>query len=150
MGQAAEAGGKPQKWKCGYWRMRPAAADALIIEGGRVVLMRREFEPFKGKWAIPGGFLENGESLEGCCVREAKEETGLDVEIEGLLGAFSEPVRDPRGTVGIVFLCRNVGGELKGSEEGEAGWFPLDALPELAFDHFKVLEMAKRKLGQEK
>ncbi len=126
--------------------MRPAAADALIIEGGKVVLMKREFEPFKGKWAIPGGFLENGESLEECSVREAKEETGLEVEIEGLLGVFSKPERDPRGTVGIVFLCRRVGGELEGSEEGEAALFPLDELPELAFDHSEILEIAKRKL----
>ncbi len=123
--------------------MRPVAADALVIEGGKVLLMKREFEPFRGKWAIPGGFLEEGESVEECCVREAKEETGLDVEVEGLLGVFSNPARDPRGTIGIVFLCRKIGGEVGGSEEGEAKWFSLENLPELAFDHAEILAKAK-------
>lgn len=125
--------------------MRRAAADALIVEGGKVVLIRRAFEPFKGKWAIPGGFVEEGESAEECCVREAREEIGLEVEIEKLLGVFSNPERDPRGTIGIAFLCRVVGGELKGSEEGEAKWFPLEELPPLAFDHAGIIGMARER-----
>jgi 8-oxo-dGTP diphosphatase len=126
--------------------MRSAAADALVVEGGKVLLMRREFGPFRGKWAIPGGFVEAGESAEECCVREAREETGLEVEIEMLLGVFSNPARDPRGTIGIVFLCRRVGGKLGGSVEGEAEWFPLEELPALAFDHAEILERLKEGL----
>jgi ADP-ribose pyrophosphatase YjhB (NUDIX family) len=83
-------------------------------------------------------------------VREAKEETGLEVEIENLLGVFSNPARDPRGSVGAVFLCRRAGGELEGSEEGEAGWFSLENLPELAFDHSEILRMAKLKLKRKR
>ena len=125
--------------------MRPVAADALLVEGNKVLLIRRGKEPFLGKWAIPGGFLEENETLEQCCVREAKEETGLEVRIEGLLGVFSEPGRDPRGTVGVVFLCKRIGvGEAKGGDDAEeAKWFQLDSLPEMAFDHGKILETQK-------
>lgn len=125
--------------------MRPVAADALIIEGNRILLIKRGKEPFRGKWAIPGGFLEEKETLEQCCVREAKEETGLEVEVEGLLGVFSEPGRDPRGTVGVVFFCKRVSGEIQGGDDAEeAKWFSLDKLPEMAFDHGKIIEKASK------
>lgn len=127
--------------------MRPVAADALLVEGNKVLLIRRGKEPFLGKWAIPGGFLEENETLEQCCVREVKEETGLEVGVEGLLGVFSEPGRDPRKTVGVVFMCKRIGGgEAKGGDDAEeAKWFPLDSLPEMAFDHGRILGKIKQK-----
>lgn len=124
--------------------MRPVAADALLIEGNKVLLIRRGNEPFKGKWAIPGGFLEENETLEECCVREAKEETNLEVRVVKLLGIFSKPSRDPRKTVGAVFICERVSGEIRGGDDAaEAKWFPLDKLPEMAFDHREILRLAR-------
>lgn len=125
--------------------MRPVAADALIIEGKNVLLVKRGKAPFKGKWAIPGGFLEEDETLEECAVREAKEETNLDVKVVWLVGVFSRPSRDPRKTVGAVFLCKRLSGELKGGDDAaEAKWFPLDKLPEMAFDHGEILKSMKQ------
>jgi len=125
--------------------MRPVAADALIVKEGRIVLVKRGKEPFEGKWVLPGGFVDAGESVEEACVREAKEETGLDVQVKELVGVFSNPERDPRGTVGIAFLCGVIGGELKGGDDArEAEWFSLERLPELAFDHGEIINMIKR------
>ncbi|MFP3949772.1 MAG: NUDIX domain-containing protein [Candidatus Micrarchaeia archaeon] len=121
--------------------MRPATVDALILENGKIMLIKRGREPDKGKWALPGGFVDKKECAEGACIREAREETGLDVEIEKLAGVFSEPGRDPRGTISIAYLCRKKSGEERGGDDAdEAGWFRLDGLPELAFDHKKIIE----------
>jgi len=120
--------------------------DAVIVEGGKVVLIRRVNPPFKGMWALPGGFVDVGETVEAACVREAREETSLDVGIVKLVGVYSDPKRDPRGhTVGVIFLCKAKGGELKAADDAkEAGWFGLDGLPELAFDHGRILQDVKR------
>ncbi len=125
--------------------MRPVAADALIVKEGKIVLIRRGNEPFEGKWALPGGFVDAGESVEEACVREAKEETGLDVQVKELVGVFSKPERDPRGTVGVAFLCEVMGGKMKGGDDArEAAWFLLDGLPDLAFDHKEIINMIER------
>ncbi len=118
--------------------------DGVLIEEGKILLIRRGREPFKGKWALPGGFVEYGESVEDAVIREFKEETGLDAEIIKLLGVYSDPNRDPRGhTVSIVYMLKRKGGELKeGDDAAEVGFFPLDSLPELAFDHGKIIEDA--------
>ncbi|MEM3399623.1 MAG: NUDIX hydrolase [Candidatus Micrarchaeia archaeon] len=115
--------------------------DAIIVDGERVVLVRRKNPPFAGKWALPGGFVEYGETCEKACIREVKEETGLDVEILDLVGVFSDPARDPRGhTVSVAYQCRKSGGRLKGSDDAtEARWFDIKDLPELAFDHELIM-----------
>lgn len=129
--------------------MRPTTTDALIIKEGKIVLIKRGTEPFKDKWALPGGFVDSGETAEAACVREAKEETGLIVEVEKLVGVFSEPARDPeRGTIAVAYLCREIGGKLSGGDDAaEARWFSLGKLPELAFDHKKIIETLKLTLG---
>ncbi len=118
--------------------------DAVIIEDDRIVLVKRKNPPFKGMWALPGGFVDYGEVVEDAVQREAREETGLDVEVSRLSGVYSNPRRDPRGhTVSIVFVCRRVGGVLKASSDAaDVGWFPLDDLPDLAFDHRTIIDEA--------
>lgn len=116
-------------------------ADAIIeCEDGRVVLVRRRFPPLG--WALPGGFVDLGESLEEAAVREAKEETGLDVELVEQLFTYSDPGRDPRRhTVSTVFWARARGNPVGGDDAAEARAFPMDGLPgELAFDHGRILE----------
>jgi 8-oxo-dGTP diphosphatase len=120
---------------------RPRIAVDLIIEmeGDRIVLIRRRNPPHG--WALPGGFLEYGESLEAAAVREAKEETGLDVELVRQLHTYSDPARDPRGhTVSTVFIARARGTPRAGDDAGDVLVVSLSQLPSpLVFDHEKIL-----------
>ena len=120
--------------------------DAVIKKNNSVILIKRKNEPFKDFWALPGGFVEYNEKVEQAAVREAKEETGLDVKIEKLIGVYSDPKRDPRGhTVSVVFLCSAIGGNLKADTDAkEVCEFKIDELKkqELAFDHGKILRDA--------
>jgi 8-oxo-dGTP diphosphatase len=115
----------------------------ITIDPGEIVLVKRAFDPYKDYWALPGGFVEYGETVENAAVREAKEETGLDIRIERLSGVYSDPKRDPRGhSVSICFLCRAVGGQLKTSNETkEVKRFSKKELKKirLAFDHEAML-----------
>lgn len=123
--------------------MRPFACDMILIEDGKVLLIRRAREPFKGEWAIPGGRIEDDETAEQCAIREMKEETGLDTEIDRLVGIYSDPDRDPRGIIAAAYIVRKTGGELRsGSDAAEARWFSLDKLPRLATDHGVMLQNA--------
>lgn len=117
------------------------ATDAVVDLGGEVVLIRRGRDPFEGRWALPGGFVELDERVEEACAREVLEETGLGVEIRDLLGVYSDPKRDPRGhVVSVVFVVERIGGELRGGDDAaEARIFPLEDPPPLAFDHDEIL-----------
>ncbi|GEM_PF-54659 len=123
------------------------AVDGVIVsdEGDRFVAVKRRNPPFQGKYVLPGGFVEYGETVEEAVVREMREETGLETEIVDLLGVFSDPPRDPRGhTVSVAFLLRPVGGKLVGGDDAsEAKWFPFGSPPALGFDHGEILERAK-------
>ena len=125
-------------------------ADGIVIVDGRIVLVRRGREPGKGKHALPGGFVEYGERAEECAVREVLEETGLRTEPLGLVGIYSDPARDPRGhIVSAVFHLRAVGGELRGGDDADsAALFDLSALPELAFDHARIIADHLRASGR--
>ena len=116
--------------------------DGVIVDPARgVLLVRRGRDPFAGRWALPGGFVEPGESCEDACRREVREETGVEIAITGLVGVFSEPGRDPRGpTVSVAFLCHPVRGRpVGGDDAAEARWFAsLDGVG-LAFDHRAIL-----------
>ncbi|MBU4265611.1 MAG: NUDIX hydrolase [Candidatus Altiarchaeales archaeon] len=120
--------------------------DAVILdrEKNSIVLVKRGIYPFEGMWALPGGFVEYKETVENATIREAKEETGLDIEIERMVGVYSDPERDPRGhTVAVTFLCRRVGGELNaGDDAAEAKEFKIKEMPEMAFDHRKMVDDA--------
>jgi 8-oxo-dGTP diphosphatase len=119
--------------------------DAIIPYEGKIVLIKRGCEPFKGCYALPGGIVEYGEKVEDAVLREVKEETGLDGKIYKLVGVYFDPARDPRGHfVSICYVVVPVGGELKaGSDAKEVELFPLDSLPELAFDHGKMIKDAE-------
>jgi 8-oxo-dGTP diphosphatase len=128
------------------WRKPTLTCDGLLMRDGRLLLVRRGREPFKGHYALPGGILEYGESAEGCVVREMEEETGLNTEVICLAGIFSDPGRDPRGHfVTALYLLRETGGRLAAGDDAEsAGFFDLDQLPPLAFDHSKLVEEGLR------
>ena len=116
--------------------------DMILVENGKILLIKRKNNPFKGYYALPGGFVEYGEKVEDAAVREMLEETSLDVKINRLLGVYSDPKRDPRGhTVTIVFEVMRIRGELQGKDDAlEARFFPLNSLPQLAFDHRKIIQ----------
>ena len=119
--------------------------DTVIIYHGKIVLIRRKNPPYQDHFAIPGGFVEVGETVETAAVREAKEETGLEVRIMKLLGVYSDPSRDPRGhTVSVCFLALGSGNLKAGSDAKDTGLFGIDEIPELAFDHNKIIENARR------
>ena len=122
-------------------------ADVVIWFPNReIVLIKRGNPPFKGNWALPGGHVEYNESLEVCAIRETKEETGLDVRLEGLVGIYSEPGRDPRGHyVTAVFAGIPIGGEMQAdTDASEIIRIPVDTYTNytLAFDHAQIIQDA--------
>lgn len=122
-------------------------ADIIIQMGdGKIVLAKRGSEPYKGKWALPGGKLDGNETIEETAIREAKEETGLDIKLQTVLGVYSRPDRDPRGRfVSVVFTATVTGGELKaGSDAAEVKTISVSDDMELAFDHNEILADYKR------
>ena len=106
----------------------------LVVEDGRVLLVRRAVGPERGKWSLPAGFLDQGEDPAATAAREALEETGLTVVIEGLLAVFYNPPGRGGASIFILYRARRVAGEpVAGDDADEARFFPLDALPDLAF-----------------
>jgi 8-oxo-dGTP diphosphatase len=114
--------------------------DVVIPSETGVVLVRRGSEPYEGQWALPGGFVEVGETVKQAAVREAAEETGLAVEVSELVGVYSEPDRDPRGhNVSVAFLARVLSGQMQAASDA-AEVDDLDpGSVELAFDHARII-----------
>lgn len=125
------------------YRNPAPTTDVVIYEEGRgIVLVERANEPLG--FALPGGFIDEGESAEHAAVREMCEETSLDVELTGLLGVYSRPDRDPRRhTLSVVFTgrARNADAICAGDDAKAAAFFPLDALPSpIVFDHSNIID----------
>jgi 8-oxo-dGTP diphosphatase len=117
--------------------------DVIIPSERGVVLIRRGNDPFEGRWALPGGFVEVGETLEEAAYREAAEETGLAVEVARLVGVYSDPERDPRGhNVSVAFLARVLSGYLVAATDASEVAVLDPSSVELAFDHRKIIEDA--------
>jgi len=116
--------------------------DAIITDNGKIVLIQRQNAPFRGMWALPGGFVDENETVRHACMREAQEETGLIVTPQTLIDVYSEPKRDPRGyVISVLFSCHVLKGELKaGDDAAKAKWFQLKQLPPMAFDHEKMIQ----------
>jgi 8-oxo-dGTP diphosphatase len=122
-------------------RRTPIPTVDIIIESNKGILLIKRKKPPEG-WALPGGFVDYGESLESAAVREAKEETSLDVELTRQFHTYSDPKRDPRHhTITTVFIAKTAGKAVAGDDAKEVGIFGRDALPEqIAFDHRKIIQ----------
>jgi 8-oxo-dGTP diphosphatase len=123
---------------------RPVVAvDVLIRKDDGYVFIKRKNEPYRGCWAIPGGLVEYGETVEQAAEREAKEETGLDVKLIRLVGVYSDPTRDPRGhCISIAYLAEVVSGELRAATDAKKAKIFKRKPDNLAFDHSKIFEDA--------
>jgi 8-oxo-dGTP diphosphatase len=127
--------------------------DIVVLVPGaetpRILLVQRGHPPFAGSWALPGGFVDEGEQVLDAAPRELAEETSLELDALELLGIYDTPGRDPRGwTVSAVYLARlrtelSVAG---GDDASDARWFAVDKLPELAFDHAIIVADALDRL----
>ena len=115
--------------------------DVLVHLPGRGIVLVERKNPPHG-WALPGGFVDLGESCEAAALREMREETSLDVELTALLGVYSDPARDPRShTASAVYLAQALDPAqlMAGDDAASVAVFPLDALPALAFDHGRIV-----------
>lgn len=116
--------------------------DALIADAdGRILLIERGTEPFKGSWVLPGGLVDPGETVQESCIREVEEELGLNVRIIRLIGIYSTPGRDPRGSfVSIAFHAEMVAGEIVPTEEAPSHrWLGAAEDLALGFDHARIV-----------
>ena len=132
-----------------YKYPRPAVtADCVVMtkeERPQVLLIQRGFDPFKGCWAFPGGFMNMDETTGQSAIRELEEETGLVVTELHQIGAYSKVDRDPRGrtiTVAYLVLVDYPVAATGQDDAAKAQWFPIDALPPLAFDHEDIMQDA--------
>lgn len=125
-------------------KLIPLTTDAIVFRNNRILLIKRKNDPYKNAWALPGGFINYGETVENACLRELEEETGLTGEIQNLSGVYSSPDRDPRGhTISIAFIVSVKSSKFNaGDDAQEAKWFDMSKLPELAFDHLNIVKDA--------
>jgi len=122
--------------------------DCVVFDGeGRILLIRRKNEPFRGAFALPGGFVEIGETVEAACRREVLEETGITIGALHLVGVYSDPGRDPRGhTVSVAYMARvpPATRPQAGSDAEDAQWLGDWRNLDLAFDHAHIIADAER------
>jgi 8-oxo-dGTP diphosphatase len=137
------------------WPRPAVTVDVVIVTREakpRVLLIRRGHEPFKGMWAIPGGFVEIDEALDVAARRELFEETGVKAKDLVQLHTFGDPKRDPRGrNISVAYLALVNAEDLQpraGDDAAEVGWFSLARPPKLAFDHKDILAVARKYLKE--
>ena len=124
-------------------------ADAILIVRNDVLLVQRKHEPFQGKWALPGGFVDEGEKVLDAAKRELQEETGVENISLTQFGAYGDPGRDPRGRVVSVVhwsLLEKQPSARAADDAADCKWFDLNDLPDLAFDHAQILADVRNRL----
>lgn len=137
------------------YRNPTPTVDAILQKGSGVLMIRRKKDPFKGKLALPGGFVNEGETAEDAVRREVREEASLEVEPIDILGVYSDPGRDPRKhTLSIAFVCITLSdGEKAGDDAASLEWIELSDVEklkdEIAFDHAQMLADYRRWKGSQ-
>ncbi len=126
--------------------------DCVVFDAkGRLLLIRRGNPPFKGRYALPGGFVDVGETVEDACRRELMEETGVKAGRLELIGVYSDPKRDPRGpTCSVAFLARVARSTPKAGDDAAAAEWVEGSKLDLAFDHAEIVRDARRLLRSER
>ena len=127
------------------YKIPSLTTDIFIFdENLNFILIKRDNDPFKNYWALPGGFVEFGETVENAAIREAKEETNIDVNLKGLVNVYSDPNRDSRGhTISIAYIATGDMNNMHASSDAkDIGIFSVEKLNEinLAFDHDKIIK----------
>jgi 8-oxo-dGTP diphosphatase len=121
--------------------------DTIIQQGSKVLLVERKKDPFKQTMVLPGGFINEGELAEDAAIREVKEETSLDIELENILGVYSDPSRDPRGHIMSTVFIGKISDKsdnkepIAGDDAATTKWVDLESIEEetFGFDHQKIL-----------
>lgn len=129
----------------GNYKIPSLTTDIFIFDNNfNFILIKRKNDPFKNYWALPGGFVDYGECVEDAAIREAKEETSIDVKLENLINIYSKPDRDPRGhTISIVYSAKGNLEDRKANDDAcDIGIFNKDELSKvnIAFDHEKIIK----------
>ncbi|WIV66352.1 NUDIX domain-containing protein [Natrialbaceae archaeon AArc-T1-2] len=121
--------------------VRALATDAVIVDDGEVLLMERAHPPFEGQWVLPGGLVERDETAREACIREVREEVGLEVEVETFVGLYDDPDRDDRGNVSAAYRCSPRGDPTPDPREEarRVATFDLASLPGMGFDHDRIV-----------
>ena len=129
-------------------KVRAVTVDGLVAKEGKILLVKRSHPPYQDFWAIPGGYLEFGETCEEATIREVEEETGLKTKIKTLIGVYSKPQRHPQQAISVAYLLEIIDGKVKKSKEAaDVDWFPLNNLPPLAFDHEEIITGYRNKFS---
>lgn len=131
----------------GDYKNPSLTVDTIIFdESENIILIKRKNNPYKDHWALPGGFVEYGETVENAAIRETKEETSIDVTLTSLVNVYSKPDRDPRGhTVTVAYIAKGDFNQMKAADDAyDIEIFSKSDLKkiELAFDHAKIIEDA--------
>ncbi len=127
---------------CGRYQTRSVTVDAIVTnERGQILLIKRKNQPYQDHWALPGGYLDQNETIIQGALRELKEETGLSADNAELLGFYDNPKRDPKQNVSFVYMVHQFTGTPKAGDDAKgAKFFGLDSLPDnIAFDHRQII-----------
>jgi 8-oxo-dGTP diphosphatase len=125
---------------CGRYMNRAMTVDAVIVRDGKILLIKRGSEPYKGFWAVPGGYVDFDETTEEAVRREVKEETGLIVTSLEFIGLYSDPKRHPKQCVSAAYVVEAKGEVKVGDDALEFKWESIKNFGELAFDHKKIID----------
>jgi len=124
---------------CGQYKNRALTVDAVIVKDGKILLIKRGREPYKGFWGNAGGYVDHDETAEDAAIRETFEETGLIAKSIKFIGLYTDPKRHPEQAVSAAYALEVEGEPKAGDDAVEIKWFDIDKLPPLAFDHEKII-----------